>query len=107
MLVRILVDEYPVLTLEMLAAVERKVEAMKTEVDDCYFIDHYLTAIGKPGVVLDIFKEEGFDSFHDIEEALEEDPDDFDDLTSASITGSLLGCVRALQQRVRQGEKIH
>jgi hypothetical protein len=97
---------FPPLTYDMLDALERKVEAMKTTVDDCYLIDHYLTSIGKPGLLLEAFKKEGIDSLDDIDEALDEDPDDLDDLTADAITGCLLGAIHGLQYRILAGEKI-
>jgi hypothetical protein len=99
--------DYPLLTREFLAALEKKVDAMLTTKQDCELIDHYMTSIGWSGFLLARFREEGVDSFDDIDEALIEDPDDDDDLTADGVTGYLLGCIHVLQIRLKRGEKIY
>jgi hypothetical protein len=109
------VDEYPLLTLEILASLERRVDAMKATKADCEFIDHYLTSIGKAGLLMDLLQNEHIYSFDEVEEVLKDpecDVNVFDDhynggRPSYGITGYLLGCVHILQRRVKRGDKIY
>ena len=99
---------YPLLTNEILIALRRKIEAKQTTPSDCYFIDHYLTSIGKPpGYLKALLLDEGVTSFEDIQNDLKENPRDFYDLRASSITGYLLGCIWTLRERVLDGEKIY
>jgi hypothetical protein len=103
--------EYPLLTIEMLITLERRVDRMKTTPADLEFIDHYITSIGHPGHVQKRLREEDVYSFDEITEALIETDEndkysDDIDLRPGSITGSLLGCIHSLMGRVRDCEKI-
>jgi len=104
--------KYPLLTMEMLIPLERRVDRMKTTPADLEFIDHYITSIGYPGHVQKRLREEDVYSFDEITEALIE-TDEGDkysyeiDLRPSCITGSLLGCIHSLMRRVRDGEKIY
>lgn len=103
----ITLTEYPLLTNELLAALEQKVDAKLTTKQDCEFIEHYLTSIGKKDYLLQLLRTEGVDSFDDIGEALIEDEEDDDDITADLVTGCLLGCIHVLLIRVNRGEKIY
>jgi hypothetical protein len=99
--------EYPLLTIEILSALRRKVKAMKTTPTDVRFIDHYLTSIGHPTHLRTILMNQGVLSFDDIRDALRQTSNDIDDVTDAAVTGCLLGCLRMLTRRVIRGEKIY
>jgi hypothetical protein len=103
--------EYPPLTDEMLIALEKKVNLMLTTSEDCELIEHYMASIGKPGVLLEAFREEGVFSFEDAEDIIEtgrdEDYEDDYKFRPDGLAGSLLGCIHILQRRLKRGEKIH
>lgn len=110
------VYQYPLLTLEILAGLERKADKFKITEDDCEFIDHYLTAIGRPpGYLLGLFEEEGVYSFDQAEEVFKNPEPDLDmrdknytgEWPAYSIAGHLLGCIDSLVRRVKRGEKIY
>ncbi|HEX8060848.1 MAG TPA: hypothetical protein VF473_07925 [Cyclobacteriaceae bacterium] len=83
---------------------------MKTTTADCEFIDHYLTSIGYAGYLQKLLLEDDVFSFEDIADALIETDNDSlasIDLKPAGITGSLLGCIHGLMERIYDGQKIY
>jgi hypothetical protein len=103
------VFDFPPLSLEILKALEKKVDAMKVTADDCLFIDYHLIAIGEhPDFLQNLLKEEGADTFFDVEQIMKDpEPDNgLWDWPSYGIAGRLLSCIRILRDHVLHSQKI-
>jgi len=109
------VDEYPLLTREILLSLRRKVDAMKTTREDCEFIDHYMTSVGEENLLIECLQDEFVYSFGEIEEILQAPSRRINILEynyatgskSYAVTGILLGCLDILHIHLRRGEKIY
>ncbi|HZY79641.1 MAG TPA: hypothetical protein VFE50_08970 [Cyclobacteriaceae bacterium] len=97
--------EFPILTLEKLAILERKLEMQLATLEDLELIEHYLTSIDMNDMKEE-FRKEGLYSLEEYFYLLKVDryPER---LRAASITGYLLGSVHGLQDLVQDGQKIY
>jgi hypothetical protein len=97
--------EYPVLTLEMLGELERKVDQEIATLEELELIDHYMTSIDDNDIKETLI-EEGLD-YLEVYLYVLKDKRHNEQIKGARVTGHLLGCIHVLQRRVRSGEKIY
>jgi hypothetical protein len=98
-------NQFPLLTLEKLAVLERKVEMNVATLKDLKLIEHYLESINETGLKDDLNKV-GLLSLEEYLLLLKNRWRD-NSLKVATIGGCLLGYIDLLQLRVKRGEKIY
>src|SRR5262249_23056237 len=95
---------YPILTMETLLIISKRVEDHRTTLEDCLLIDHYVESAGNPGFILQEFSREDVHSFEEFIEDLKRKKVIHSNFMASGI---LLGAVYFLMRLVADGEKIY
>lgn len=97
--------QFPLLTLEKLAVLERKVDMDLATLEDLELIDHYLTSINKNDIHEELVKE-GLLSLEEYLLLLKA-KGHYEEMKAIRIRACLWGGVHLLQLRVKRGDKIY
>jgi len=99
---------YPLLTLEKLSLLERRVRNYNITREDIELIDHYLSSVGCDGLIEDCYRENGMFSIEEVLEVMQYRDNNFQDGYAASgFKGGLTGMIHSLRRLINYGREIY
>lgn len=102
------IKTYPLLTLEKLSLLERRVRNYNITREDIDLIDHYLSSVGVVGHVEECYRRNGMLSLEEALEVMQYRDNNFQDgYAAAGLRGGLTGMINFLKRAVKSGEEIY